>query len=138
MNHRSSHKAFSVAMAFFVLFSTLSFTMEKHFCGDTLIDVAIFSNAATCGGMELEADSFSSVDQDACCKDEIEILKGQENLKKVVFEDLQFEQQVFLSIFSYSYFNLFDGLSERIIPHTNYSPPHLVADFRVLHQVFII
>lgn len=32
----------SVAMAFLVLFSTFSFTVDKHFCGSFLVDKAIF------------------------------------------------------------------------------------------------
>ena len=43
------HKIFSLSMALLVLMSTVSVTIEKHFCGDHLVDVAIFSDAEKCG-----------------------------------------------------------------------------------------
>lgn len=137
MYHKSTHKVFSVAMAFLVLLSTISFTMEKHFCGDTLIDVAIFTKAINCG-MDMEAVSKISLEKKSCCKDELEIVKGQDKLKKASFEDLHLDQQIFLTALVYSFTNLFEGLPQQVVPHKDYSPPNLVADIHVLDQVFII
>ena len=136
MYKKISHKMFSVSMALLVLLSTVSFTMEKHFCGDTLIDVAIFSKVNSCG-MDMESDSQIS-DKKSCCKDELEIVKGQDKLKKVSFEDLNLDNQFFLPTIVYSFTNLFKGLPRQIVPHKNYSPPNLVVDIHVLEQVFII
>ena len=133
MNQKSSHKVFSLIMAFCVLLSTISFTMEKHFCGETLIDVAIFSNPDTCG-MDM---GFVS-DKETCCKNELEIVKGQDKLKKASFEDFTLQQQFFIISLVYSYKNLFEGFSIQNIPHKNYTPPKLVADINILDQVFII
>ena len=130
------HKIFSLMMAFLVLFSTVSFTVEKHFCGETLIDVAIFTTAATCG-MDMTEMSASS-EKKSCCKDELELVKGQDQLKISNFDDLHFDQQLFISAMVYSFRNLFEGLPKQIIPHKDYSPPNLVADIQVLDQVFII
>ena len=124
-------------MAFLVLLSTLSFTMEKHFCGDTLIDVAIFTKAITCG-MDMEAVSKISLEKKSCCKDELEIVKGQDKLKKASFEDLHLDQQFFLAALVHSFTNLFEVLPKQVVPHKDYSPPNLVADIQVLDQVFII
>ncbi|RAJ22355.1 hypothetical protein LX77_02667 [Gelidibacter algens] len=136
MYQNSSHKIFSVALGFLVLLSTVSFTMEKHFCGDTLIDTAIFSQADTCG-MDVEGTSITSEEQ-SCCKNEVEHVKGQDQLKKASFEDFNFDQQLTLTALLYNYINLFEGLSEQVIPHKNYTPPNLVVDIQVLDQVFII
>lgn len=119
-------------LAFLVLFSTVSFTVEKHFCGDVLIDTAVFTEARGCG-MEM-----SSTDKKQCCKDELEIIKGQDKLKISSIDDLSFNQLLFISSYVYSYINLFETLSKEIVPHKNYSPPNLVADIHVLDQVFII
>ena len=43
-------------MAFVVLFSTMSFTMNMHYCGGTLVESAIFQKAKGCG-MEMEKPS---------------------------------------------------------------------------------
>ena len=137
MLKRTFHNIFSLAMALAVLFSTLSFTVEKHFCGDSLIDVAIFSKVENCG-MKMNQAPMNSIEKKHCCKDEVEIVKGQDKLKKTSFEDLNFDQQLFLSGFIESYINLFEGLPQQIIPHKDYSPPNLVSNIQVLDQVFII
>ena len=137
MYRKTSHKVFSVAMALLVLLSTISFTMEKHFCGDTLIDVAIFSKVDTCG-TDMEAISKTITEKKSCCKDELEIVKGQDKLKKTTFEDLHLDQQIFLTALVYSYTNLFKGLPEQVIPHKDYFPPNLITDIQLLDQVFII
>jgi len=131
------HKTFSVTLACLVLVSTLSFTVEKHYCGDNLVDVAIFSKVDNCG-MDMESVAAFNLEKKHCCKDEIEVVKGQDELTKTSFEDLQFDQQQFLSSYIYTYINLFEGLPEMVIPHKDYSPPNLVADIQVLDQVFII
>lgn len=137
MYQKNSYKAFSVVMALLVLMSTLSFTVEKHFCGDTLIDAAIFSKAETCG-TDMEAASITTSDKKSCCSDELEIVKGQDKLKKASFEDFHVDQQFFLTALVYSFIHLFEGLPEQVIPHKNYSPPNLIVDIHVLDQVFII
>ncbi len=134
---KTFHKIFSIAMALLVLMSTISFTMEKHFCGETLIDVAIFSKAITCG-MDMEAVSKISSEKKSCCTEELEIVKGQDKLKKASFDELDYDQQFFLSALVYSFTDLFEGSIKQFVPHEDYSPPSLVTDIQVLDQVFII
>ncbi|TWO33515.1 hypothetical protein E1J38_006170 [Seonamhaeicola sediminis] len=130
------HKSFSVFLASLVLFSTLSFTIEKHFCGDVLVDVAVFTQVEKCG-MESEDMGLSEITKKPCCKDEINIVEGQDELLKT-FNELDFEQQQFITSFIYSYINLFEGQPKKIVPHKDYSPPNLVRDILVLDQVFLI
>ncbi|WP_411767862.1 HYC_CC_PP family protein [Winogradskyella sp. A3E31] len=124
-----------MSLAFLVMLSTLSFTVEKHFCGDTLVDVAVFTQAKKCG-MEMTTNEAPVKKQ--CCKDEVELIKGQEDLKLNSFEDLSFEQiQVFTS-FLYSYTVFSESLPKEIIPHKNYSSPNIVRDIQLLDDVFLI
>lgn len=131
------YKTVSLLMALLVLFSTVSFTIEKHFCGDTLIDVAVFAEANKCMMEVVEIEQATTIKMD-CCKDEMELVKGQDILKLTKFDDLHFDQQFLLTSLIYSYNNLFLGLNKQIIPHKNYSPPNLVTDIQVLDQVFTI
>lgn len=128
------HKALSYSLAVLVLVSTFSFTVDKHFCGSVLVDKAIFSEAKTCG-MEMAQDP--TIDKDSCCTNEKTEIEGQDELK-ISFDSLNFDQQVFLSSFTFSYLNLFEGLPQQIIPFRDYSPPMLVSDIHVLDQVFLI
>ncbi|GAA3780619.1 hypothetical protein GCM10022271_11110 [Corallibacter vietnamensis] len=133
------NKIFSVTLALLVLFSTVSFTVEKHFCGDVLVDMAMFSEAQKCvSDIQLSSIEKAQISKKNCCKDTVHFVKGQSEITIKNFDELKFIQQAFLASYIYSFINLFEGLPEQIIPHKDYSPPNLVADIQVLDQVFII
>lgn len=121
-------------LAFVVLLSTVSFTVDKHFCGKMLVDTAVFSEAHTCG---MEMDNSPGMEEDTCCKDQKVLVEGQDELKRS-FEDLDLQQQLFVTSFTYSYLNLFEILPGQAIPFEDYAPPLLVADIQLLDQVFLI
>ena len=132
------HRCTSLLLAILVVFSTLSFTIEKHYCGDNLIDTSFFANAKTCG-MEMAPDSCDTKTvKKSCCKDEIKLVKGQDELKVNTFDDLKFHQQFFLQALDYSYVSLYESLPKKIIPNKDYSPPNLVLDIHVLDEVYLI
>lgn len=124
-------------MALLVLFSTISLTVEKHYCGDVLVDVAVFDELQKCG-METAEVALEKKIKKQCCKDEVQLIKGQDELKVSSFDDLNLEQQLFVATFTISYVNLFEGLPQHIIPHKHYLPPKLTEDRQVLDQVFLI
>ena len=133
------HKIFSVNLAILVLLSTVSFTVEKHFCGDRLVDVAVFSDVERCGGMEASNSETTSVTKKSCCKDTLDVIEGQELNNIKVSNDWDFDkQQLFVATYLYSYANLFEGLPEQIIPFKDYSPPNLIYDIHVLDEVYLI
>ncbi|MCB0474391.1 MAG: hypothetical protein KDC69_01880 [Flavobacteriaceae bacterium] len=126
-------------MAIMVLLSTFSFMVDMHYCGDNLVDVAIFSKAETCG-MEAQTTTTTSdcnMTKKNCCHEEQLLVKGQHELNNNV-QKLPFSEQVFLTAFFVSYVELFEGLEEQVIPYRNYKPPLIISDLRVLHQVFRI
>lgn len=118
-------------MAFLVMFSTMSFTVDKHFCGSYLVDQAVFSKAKTCG-MQMTSEA-----EDHCCSNEKVHVEGQDELK-ISFDSLDLDQQVFITAFTYYYFDLFESLPKQIIPFKDYSPPLLVTDIQLEDQVFLI
>lgn len=123
-------------LALIVLVSTVSFTVDKHFCGKMLVDTAVFSEAHSCG-MEMEDSGMSGIEEDSCCKDQKVLVEGQDELKRS-FEELDLQQQLFLTSFTYSYLNLFEILPGQAVPFQDYAPPLLVADLQLLDQVFLI
>ena len=128
----------SVIMAVLVLFSTLSFTVEKHFCGDFLVDTAVFSRAESCGMEKMNASTHEADLMAAdCCHDKKVEVTGQTELK-ISFDSLDLNQQLFFTAFTYSYLNLFEGLPKEGTSFNDYSPPLLVADIQILDQVFLI
>ncbi len=133
------NKIVSLNLVLLVLLSTFSVTIEKHFCGDFLVDVAYFVKSKGCADMnEASCDDVETIKKKNCCKDEIEQLQGQDNLKKESLEKLTFEQQEFLMTFVYSYINTFKILAKHSISFRHYRPPNLIKDIHILHEVFII
>ncbi|RZN82402.1 MAG: hypothetical protein EVB11_08580 [Winogradskyella sp.] len=134
MKYLLSHKIFAVGLSILVLLSTFSYTVEKHYCGDRLVDVAVFSEAKGCG-MEMEAISKL---KKPCCKDVVDVIEGQDELSIASFDDLDYSVQLFISSYIYTYTSLFESLPKRIIPNKDYSPPNIVYDIQLLDEVFLI
>ena len=132
------YRSTALLLAFLVVFSTLSFTIEKHFCGDNLIDISLFANAKTCGMESTTGSCESQSIKKSCCKDEIKLVKGQDQLKVNTSDDLKSQQQFFLLTYFYSYVSLYESLPKKIIPNKNYSPPNLVRNIQVLDEVYLI
>ena len=124
-------------MAFLVLLSTLSITIEKHFCGDNLVDVSVFSEVEKCAMESMEVE-LATITKKSCCKDTVDVVEGQDELIVKTFDDLDFEQQQFVATFAMSYVNLFESLPKLVIPNKEYSPPKLVYDIQVLNETFLI
>ncbi len=132
-------KGVSIALALFLLASTTSWTVGKHYCMDRLVDVSFFAHAQDCG-MDMGSsigDTSQITTEDSCCSDQLILVEGQDHLK-ISFNDIVLEQQPFLTAFTYSYLALFKVQVERPTSHEHYPPPLLFKDIHVLDQVFLI
>ena len=94
------HKITSILMAFVVLFSTMSFTIDMHYCGDTLVETAVFHKAKGCG-MEMEKPSVDdcSIAKKNCCDDEQLAIQGQDELQLQV-DKISFEKQIYSATYN--------------------------------------
>ncbi len=121
-------------MAFLLLFSTLSFTVDMHFCGKSLVDVSLYHEAEGCG---MSMDDQLMVDM-GCCSDVEWSVDGQDSLEKApAVPDLAPQFVALLQVVSM--YNLLEPeLRSRIIPFKEYSPPKLVPDITVRDQQFLI
>ncbi|WP_109299178.1 hypothetical protein [Aquimarina sp. AU474] len=133
------HNIAAVLLAFVVLFSTMSFTVNMHYCGNTLMNVALYKEAKSCSMemQQMQPPSDFHVMKKSCCTDKQLNFEGQDELK-TSFDKLTFDQQTFITTFFYSYVNLFEGLEENVIPFKEYPPPLLVKDIQVLYETFLI
>lgn len=127
-------------MAFVVFFTTMSFTIDMHYCGDALVDFSLFQKAEGCGMEKATTASdceMPSLAEQPCCSD-LQIVKQADQDLKTSYDLLSFAQQTFVTAFFYTYINLFEGLNENIAPFKDYHPPFLEPDVLVLNQVFLI
>lgn len=130
-----AHKSGSVLLAFLLLFSTLSFSMDMHFCGKMLVDYAFFTEASDCG-MAMED---SRMADPGCCNDVEIVVLGQDHLEKTKAESVLGPQLVLVALLTKGLPVLLD-LDPRVAepPFDDYSPPKLIRDLPVRHQVFLI
>ncbi|WP_224742435.1 MULTISPECIES: HYC_CC_PP family protein [Olleya] len=132
------HKIMSLAMAFVVLCSTMSFTVNMHYCGDILVETAIFHKAKGCG-MEMEKPSTDgcSITKKNCCDEEQLVVDGQDELQLQV-DKISFEQQVFIASFVYTYINLFEGLENNVSTYEEYKPPLVIRQLYKIDETYLI
>ncbi|GGG35813.1 hypothetical protein GCM10011414_01380 [Croceivirga lutea] len=102
------------------------------------MDIAFFHSAEDCG-MEA-ALKLLEIDQETshCCGDESFTLEGQDDLQKVTWQDLDFQQQWVLQSYVFSFLESFNSNSEHAVLDFNDPPPLLKKDFQELYQVYII
>ncbi|SHJ08663.1 HYC_CC_PP family protein [Aquimarina spongiae] len=132
-------KISAVTLALVVLCSTMSFTVNMHYCGKTLVDVSLYKEAKTCE-MDMMATSkheTSLMKKMGCCTDKKLQVEGQDELK-TSFDTFTLDQQLFIIAYLESYLDLFEGLEEHIIPFKEYPPPFLVKDLQLLNETFLI
>lgn len=125
-------KLIAATLAILVLFSTFSFTVEKHFCGDFLMDISFTGKADKC-----EMNHSKEVTTN-CCKDEIAHIEGVKILQQEVEKDFTFKtQQVFIAFFK-SYLSSFQPNKPKNLFLRDFSPPDISDDFQVSFQCFLI
>ncbi|SDB29290.1 hypothetical protein SAMN03097699_0548 [Flavobacteriaceae bacterium MAR_2010_188] len=134
------HKSLSLVMAVLVLSTTLSFAIDMHFCGETLVDYSFLKQAKTCG-MEQPLNTVKcenpSVSQKSCCSNSQLIKQASDDLK-VSSQQLSPEIQIFITSFFYAYQNLFQTDTTNKISFNEYPPPLIQRNIMILHQTFLI
>jgi hypothetical protein len=131
------HKLFSGLLAIIVLFSTISFTVDSHYCGERLVDVAVFSEVSGCG-MEMRKEMCDGVSfsKKSCCKNETSIVEGN-SIDQQVLKNLKLQQINFVTAFVVSYNNLF-LYKTQVSSLYLYKPPIIHKDITLLFENFRI
>ena len=130
-------------MALLVLISTLSISIEKHYCGDHLVDITIFADVQKCG-MEASdevlevSDEINILMAQSCCKDVIDLYEGQDELSLEKTKVLDTHQKVFIMSFAYVFSGSIDLESQNNTPFIHDTPPKPIRDIQVLNEVFLI
>ena len=132
------HKTISILMALVVLFTTTSFTIDMHYCGDTLVDTAIFHKAKTCG-MEMQKPSTKgcAITKKNCCSEKQLMVEGQDELQLSI-DKISFEQHQFITSFVYTYVNLFEGLDKNVTSFEEYRPPPVIRQLYKIDETYLI
>lgn len=137
-----SIKILASFLSLILVFSTVSFAVEKHECGGEITDIAVFGDSEKCAptmemdDCELHSHKSLSFNKQTCCKDLTQIVQSnlvvEKTAKSMNIQKVEFVKPLEISV------KLFEGLQENIIPFKNYSPPILVTNISILHQTFLI
>ena len=122
-------------LAFFVLFSTFSFTVETHYCGDLLVDVSFVVEAENSA---MSSDLIACTKKNNSCKVEIQKVAGQGQLRFHQIEKLSFSNQQFIIPFLVSKNYLFIKNESENKFYKDFSPPDISLDYQILYQTFLI
>lgn len=131
-------KITSFLLAFLVLFSTFSFTVEKHYCGDFLMDVSLLDTSfVNDEGCCSDYFKVATVTAD-CCTDELHKVEGQDELQLNKVSKITFKQEQFLTAFVFSYKDLFITNKSKDNFYSDFLLPDKFLDYQVLFQSFLI
>lgn len=136
-----SFKITSFLLAFTMLFSTLSFSVDKHYCGNQLFSESIFSHARDCGMQQMnlcdKKATSNAIKSNGCCHNVQVFIQGQ-NLEQKALTAIALELSQVALIVDFKAFNFEQAYQHHPVAYQNYTPPLLVNDIPVLVQSFLI
>ena len=115
-------------MIIVLLVSTTGMTVSKHYCGDSLVDVNVFSEAKSC----CEAGCSTG-----CCHDESEHFELDENFL-VTATDIDFQEASIELLIPFTQHLVIKEVEQQNFELSGYSlpPPKKVPDFLSVIQVY--
>lgn len=128
-------KITSCLLALLVLLSTLSFTVESHYCGDFLVDTSFTGQASNCG---MVMSQKTATKKKTCCTDVIIKTEGQDELHQVASQHKAFEKPQFLTVLLFSPNNRrLENCAKKKI-YKEASPTDIPINYQILYQSFLI
>lgn len=128
-------KITSTLLALLVLFSTFSFTVESHYCGDFLMDISFTGEADDCA---MEMEQKAATKKRNCCKNITHTIEGQDELQSNTELKFDVKKQQFLASFLISYNDFFIEKTTQSKYHKDFSPSDIPINYQVLYQSFLI
>ena len=137
-------------LALMVLVSSMSYTIDFHYCQGQLKSFSIFGKAKNCHEMaskmpschhkkkNLENSLSCSEGENNCCNNETAHFESDFDEKILNIDYLNLECQFFVVANTNSSFKDFLGESEDEIPFAHYKPPLIQKDIPVLFETFLL
>ena len=136
MNERL-YRVFSILLSAVVILSTMSFTIDTHYCGGTRVDTSVIHKAKSCGMDLQKTDQALSITKESCCINKQLVIVGQDELQ-LSFDNHTSEQQIFFALFVITNINLFEGLDKNVAPHQSYRPPLVIKQIYKVDETYLI
>lgn len=133
-----TNKIKAFAMAFVVLFSTTTYSINMHYCDDSLVETSIIHKSKDCK-MEMEKSSTEecSISNKNCCYDKQLLIEGLDEAQ-FTLNNISFEQKVLIDSFFYSYINYFEELEKKVSSYGEYKHPFLIKRIYKIVETYLI
>ncbi len=135
------HKILALILALAVLFSTLSFTVEKHVCMGEVTDVSYFDKVESCGMEKTECDDTESdhdlVKRQNCCDTLQELIPG-DPAEQQAIQGLEIQDFDYIVSYISTYLSEYEPLEEVNLIEYGPDPPLVERDIQALYQTFLI
>lgn len=136
-------KTLSLFLAFILLFSNAGFTLATHYCGGEALmsRIMVGSEPMGCGmaGMD-ESDSAGQETHSKttpCCENHYQLIEVEDDYHPSKLLQLNIQAD-YVAAFVSVYFVFPPHFPKKEPQYLTYSPPPLLRDIPVLHQVFLI
>ena len=128
------NKITSFLIAFLVLFSTFSFTVDRHYCEGSLIAISYTGEVEVC---KSDTKDGFSIKIKGCCSDEVQTIEGQDELQIHASKKLATKAQFVATDFIFHRTLFVDEFPEHNT-YKEFSPKKVPINYQVLHQSFLI
>lgn len=125
-------KITSVSLALLVLFSTFSFTVDQHYCGEFLVDISFTGDADGCG-MNMTKSTINN-----CCSDEEISFQGQEDLQYYSPAVKTFTSPTLFIPKIHNWTLQLTQVKRKPCRFKEFPPPDIPRNFQSEYQVYII
>lgn len=137
MKNNFAHRVLALGLSLMVLFSTMSFSVEKRYCGSDLKEVSIFlmnheHQESSC------SDNRVTIATSDCCIDVVEFVQRDEIVQNISFEDIVVHHKTFVGTQLFSPESLFHDTLSAATNFKAYVPPNSVVSKTIQYQVFLI
>ena len=116
----------------------MSFVVDKHYCGETLVDISYFGESEKCcAGDMMMNENAQKIKKKKCCKNVAEVIESTtfDEEKIVSYSPDEIE---FIVFHLYSYLNNFEEIHLEKEYYKDFSPPDLIQDIQVLYETYLI
>ena len=127
-------KTIAVLLSVYVLFSSFNYSLSAHYCGQTIVDIALFGNAEACPmSMDMDCDT-----EEPCCSDRDIFIESEDYLAAKSFEKQEIQKvEALLAELNFPIELLLEEQPiNRIQKH--YTPPLIEHDILLVVQSFLL
>lgn len=137
-------KAIAISLTIILLFSNLGFALGTHYCGGEAVMSRVLLGEAelSCGMTAMESDCESDHGEDFsmkntnCCENEYHSAFVDDNFNPELVKQIQIFSLALVFLYPDYFIALFPSVEKTF--YSDYSPPPLEKDLRVLFQTFLI